>query len=67
MTETPRWKQIVRNEGRTLAWLADRAGIGRSLMYKVSCGNREANANFRQRVAAVLGQDEEFLFDEPVR
>ncbi len=51
----PIW-EIMRDEGRTLRWLARRAGYGEVHLYEVRAGRRHATARLRQACATALGR-----------
>ena len=54
-TDQREWRSALREQGRSLAWLADRTGISRASVYAYSCGARRPSAAWLAKVAALLG------------
>ena len=61
MVPQPIWA-IMREEGRTLRWLARRMRYNERHIYSVKSLHRPATAQFRQRAALALGRPESELF-----
>ncbi|MGQ9676851.1 MAG: hypothetical protein ACUVX1_14405 [Chloroflexota bacterium] len=57
----PLWA-ILRKEGRSIAWLADRTGYSRWHVYQVRRGQAAATGEFRRACAEVMGLPEACLF-----
>ena len=49
------WRQALRQQGRSLAWLADQTGISRATVYAYSRGARRPSDAWLAKVAALLG------------
>ncbi|MBX3031460.1 MAG: helix-turn-helix transcriptional regulator [Chloroflexi bacterium] len=46
---------MLREQGRTLAWLADRTECPRKTVYAYSSGRRRASTDWLRRAAVALG------------
>jgi hypothetical protein len=64
---TPRdtWRAILDQQGRSIAWLADRTTTPRQTVYAYSMGKRRPTDAWLARVAEVLGVPVELLTDDP--
>ena len=49
------WRSIVREQGRSLAWLASRTGTPNPTVYSYSSGRRNPSDDWLKRAAYVLG------------
>lgn len=53
-TNTP-LRRLIRTQGRTITWLAGRAGVERSGLSRMVSGHRPMPPSVAQRVADLLG------------
>lgn len=49
------WRAVLREQGRTIAWLADRTETPRWTVYAYSRGNRRPSNTWLLKVAEALG------------
>ena len=49
------WRAVLKYQGRTLAWLADRTGRPRRSVYAYSRGQMRPTAEWLAKVSEVLG------------
>lgn len=61
---TPRWRQVLDEQGRTIAWLAERTGLAPQTVYAISAGTRRATPDWLDKVAAALGVPAAFLRED---
>ena len=54
-TDVYNWREVLRQQGRSIAWLADRTGVARATVYSYSMGRRKPNEAWLNRVAVELG------------
>lgn len=52
---TPRWRQVLDEQGRSLAWLAERTGLAPQTVYAISSGVRRPTDAWLDKAAAALG------------
>lgn len=50
------WRAMLREQGRTIAWLADETGKNRRTVYAYSRGDLKPTAEWLAAAARVLGQ-----------
>lgn len=50
-----RWREVLREQGRTLTWLAERTGVARVTVFAYSQGVRQPPKAWLARTAEVLG------------
>lgn len=62
--EYTEWRRILREQGRSLAWLADRTGVARPTVYAYSRGVRRPTKAWLERTAVALGVPLEELTGE---
>ena len=51
------WKEVLRDQGRSIAWLADRTATPRATVYSYACGARRPASAWLEKAAAALGVD----------
>ncbi len=49
------WRTVLRDQGRTIGWLADRTGRPRRTVYSYAQGRLSAPREWLAQVAAILG------------
>lgn len=49
------WRTVLREQGRTIAWLADRTGRPRRSIYGYSKGEARPTAEWLRKASEVLG------------
>jgi predicted transcriptional regulator len=54
-TEPTDWRTVLKAQGRTIAWLADRTGRPRRTIYAYSRGDLRPTAEWLARAAEILG------------
>ena len=59
-----RWREVLREQGRSLTWLAERTGVARVTVYTYSQGVRRPPKAWLARTAEVLGVPLEELTGE---
>jgi hypothetical protein len=56
-TERPDWRTVLREQGRTMRWLADNTGKSRRTVYAYSLMQRIPPAEWLADVSRLLGQE----------
>lgn len=59
--EAPLW-DILKTQGRSIAWLARQTGYSANYLYLIKMGTRPPSPEFMRRVSAVLQLPERALF-----
>lgn len=54
--------EVLKSQGRSVAWFARQLGISHSLVYRWADGSRTPTDTHRRRAAEVLGIPESLLF-----
>lgn len=60
-TSRDTWRDILREQGRSLAWLADHTAVARNTVYSYSMGRRTPTAAWLERAAIALGVPKDLL------
>ena len=55
-------ERVLEQQGRSIAWLARKAGVSVSYAYRMLKGERELTADFKAATAEALGVPEDLLF-----
>lgn len=58
----PNVERVLEQQGRTVAWLARKAGVSVSYAWRMLNGERPITAEFRVASAEALGVPEDILF-----
>lgn len=56
-TDSPQWRTVLKEQGRSIAWLADQTGKPRRTVYGYSRGQLPATAEWLAAASRVLGVD----------
>lgn len=54
-TRLDAWRAVLKGQGRTIAWLAERTGTPRWTVYAYSRGNRRPSDDWLRKAADVMG------------
>ena len=58
----PNVERVLEQQGRSVSWLARKAGVSQSYAWRMLTGERTMTAEFRAAVAEALGVPEDILF-----
>jgi hypothetical protein len=56
-TAPKHWKTVLREQGRDIAWLADKTEKPRATVYGYSRGDRRPTAEWLEAASRVLGEE----------
>ena len=59
-----KFRSVLRKKGYTGRTFAEKCGLGRSIIYKYMCGNREVSYKLACRFAEILGVEPEDLMGD---
>lgn len=65
MDQQPPVERILEQQGRTMTWLARKAGVSVSYAWRMLAGERPLTDDFKARSAEALGVPEDILFPAP--
>jgi transcriptional regulator with XRE-family HTH domain len=58
-------ERVLEQQGRTIAWLARKAGVSVAYAWRMLRGERPLTSEFRAATADALGVPEDILFSPP--
>lgn len=59
-------EQVLKQQGRSMSWLADQTDVSQSYAWRMLKGERPLTPEFKVATVRALGVPESFLFPEPV-